>query len=174
MKKTLGLVAAVALTATLSACGGDDDSAGGGGGGSDKSYCDTVKDAKAELDDVSDINALDQATFDNMTDTVRQVEESAPDDIKAEWGQLGDALEEFQTILSDAGISLDDLSSMQSGELPEGVDQDALLQLGERMEEFTQNTDMEAAAEAIEQQVKDECDIVLDDDSESGSDDGTN
>lgn len=153
MKKTLALAAGVLLTVSLAACGGSGSSSSG-------DYCDLLKDAKSDVD-TSDFTTLTDAKFNDLVDQIHAVEESAPSDVQDDWKTFGDVLDQFQSILSDAGISFDDLSSLQSGQLPDGVD---MAKLQEAMKKL-QSLDTDSLTEAqqnIADNAKSECDITID------------
>jgi hypothetical protein len=157
MKRTAVVAAALLMGATLSACGDD----GGSGGSSGGSYCDQLQDAKDSVNDV-DFTALTDATYEDLVSQFQDLEDAAPDDIADDWATLNGALAQFKDILDEAGISLDDLQGMQSGEIPDDVDLDALQQLGTKMQELTASGEFEDASDAISEHALDECDIDLD------------
>lgn len=156
MKKTFGLAAAAVLTLTLGACGDDD---GGSGGGYDEAaYCDAYKSAQSEFDE-TDFSQLDEDTYSQLQDKVTEMREKAPEELKGEWETFEGALDEFQGILSDAGLSMDDLANLDPTNLPEGVTAQDLQDLSTKMQEFVDNNDIQAATDAIEKDAETRCDI---------------
>lgn len=148
MKHKLVLVAVATLVAgVLSACGG--------GSGDTEAYCDSLKQAKTDVEALSD---QDLDKFDEAFQTIHEVAGDAPDDVKDDWKVLDDALNEMETALEDAGLELSDLGSLQSGQLPEGVDQAKLLALGEKMQNIA-SEEVEQAGDNIQKHAKDECDL---------------
>jgi hypothetical protein len=153
------------IGATLSACG---DDGGDSGGSSAGDYCDQLQDAKDRVEGI-DLTALDDAKYDELVSEFNDLQDAAPDEVKDDWSTLNDTLTQFKGLLDDAGISLDDLSGLQSGEIPDGVDVSKLQELGTKMQELTDNGDFEDASDAISQHAQDECGIDLDEDSSTDS-----
>jgi hypothetical protein len=159
MKKTFGLAAAAVLTFALSACGDDNGGDGGSGGYDEAAYCDAYKSAESEFED-ADFSQLDEETFGQLQDKVTEMREKAPEDLKDEWETFEGALDEFQTLLSDAGLSLEDLSNISDpSDLPEGVTIEDLQELGTKMQDFAENNDIQSATDAIEKDAETRCDI---------------
>lgn len=156
MKKTFGLVAAAVLTVALGACGDDGDS--GGGGTDEAAYCDAFESARSKFDD-TDFTQLDSQTFDDVKQEFSDVRDQAPEEIQGEWETLEGALDEFEQILSDAGLSLDDLTSIQNGEIPDNFDMSKLQDLQENMSAFAENNEFQQAADAIQKDAETRCDI---------------
>ena len=166
MKKLLALASIVLLAGSLTACGGDDNSGAGGGG----SYCDKVKDLKASVDDL-DFTALSEDQFSALQSGFESIESAAPDDVKDDWNTVNSALDEFKNLLAQAGLSFEDLQKLQDDptNLPDGVDIAKLQELVQKLNEFAENSDFDAASNAIQDNVKSECGIELDTSSTTGS-----
>jgi hypothetical protein len=156
MKKTLALAAITLLAGALTACGGDS--------GNDASYCDQISSVKASVSDF-DFTTLSEQQFSDLRDSLGDIEDAAPADVKDDWGTLNDAVDQLQGILSDAGLSFDDLQAIRDdpNNLPDGVDIAKLQELAQKLNDFAANADIEAATNAIQANVKDECGIDLDD-----------
>jgi len=148
VKKTLGLACAALLAATLTACGGDD----GGSASSGADYCDTLKEAKSDLEAID--SKLNQDNFDKVAERAQQLEDAAPDEVKGDWATYNDALDTFTGALDDAGLSIDDLSS---GEMPDDVDPSKLQDVQEKLQDA--GKDISTATENIKQHAKTECDV---------------
>lgn len=153
MKRTLALAAVTAvLTSGLVACGGNDDSAAGSG-----DYCDQLSKADSAF---SALDGQDVSKLQDAVDAVNEFADSAPDDVKDDWKVLADTFGQLEKALADAGIKLSDLASIQNGDLPEGADMEKLMALGEQMQDLG-GEEAQKAADAIEKNAKDECDIDL-------------
>jgi hypothetical protein len=170
MKKLLALASIVLMAGSLTACGGDDNSNAGGGGGGGGSYCDQVKDLKSNVDDL-DFTTLTEDQFADLQSALDGIASSAPADVQDDWNTLGDAIDEFKSILDEAGLSLDDLQAIQQDptNLPDGVDLAKLQELAQKLNDFAANSDFDAASNAVQQNVKDECGVDLDTSSTTGS-----
>ncbi len=165
MKKTWALASLVMMAGSLAACG---DS--GGDGGTDSvtnqgaDYCEQVQSLKDDSNDL-DFTAMGEDTFDGFRGAVGDIADSAPSDIQDEWSTLGTTLDEFQTILTDAGLTFDDFQALAEDptNLPEDVDMAKLQEVGTKMGDVVSQGDLQAATESIVTEVKTECDIDLND-----------
>jgi hypothetical protein len=160
-RRISAVAAVVVLASALAGCGGDKTDSGSGTTGSSGDYCATIQSIK---DDVSNgsLDNLSQADFDQLRDKVGDLEASAPADVADDWQSLGDYLGQFDSLLSDAGISLDDLQSLQSGDLPPGVDTATITRLATKLSALGTSTNIDAADKAISASAKKDCDIDLD------------
>lgn len=151
MKRLTSMLAATAFAASLlSGCGGD------GGGGTD-SYCDSLE---ATQKDFEDFESSDFSNFDDFTDRVEELADDAPDEVKEDWKVLADAFKAFVDALDEAGLEPADLEGLASGEIPEGVDMEALTEAMTEAQALG-SEEVEKATENIEKHAKDECDIDL-------------
>ena len=150
MKRLTSLLAVTALgVSLLTSCSG---------GGTDE-YCDTLKETKAQFDD---LEAGDFKNFDELTDKFDEVVDKAPDEVKDDWEVLRDAVKEFVDALEEAGLKPEDLDALQTtGELPDGVSMDDVTGAFEKAQELDSDK-VTAAGKAIEKHAKDECNITLD------------
>jgi hypothetical protein len=148
VKHKLVLLAVGALmSGMLTGCGGSDTDA----------YCDSLKDAKA---DIESLDAGDVAQFDEAFKTIHKLADEAPDEVKDDWEVLDGALSDMEKALNDAGLELSDLEGLSSGQLPEGVDQAKLAQLGEQMQAIASD-EVTEAGENIDKHAEDECGIKI-------------
>jgi hypothetical protein len=184
MKKTLTVAAAtMVMTLTLVGCGGSDKtdsssgttgdsgtSAGSGTTGGSGDYCDTIQSVKDEVNS-SNLQTMSQADFDHFRDKIGDIEASAPADVADDWHSLGDYLGQFNSLLTDAGISLDDIQSLQSGTLPPGVNAATMTQLATKIAALAKSIDVDAADKAITASAKKECGIDLNETSSTPSSD---
>ena len=150
---------AVVVLGSLTGCGGDDG--GGGGESSADDYCGAVEAAKAQFDDLETGNFV---AFDQAFDTLRGLAEQAPEEVAAEWQVLVGGLDQFESALENAGLSLEEFGAYveDPANPPEGLDPAALEQLGTELQsldsgEFTQ------ASEAITKHAQSECGVDLED-----------
>ena len=137
----------------LTGCGGGDS------GESSSSYCDDLKSAQEEFS-AFDSDNPDMADLDKAMDRMHQLADEAPDAVKEDWDTLDGALQDFQTALEDAGLTMDDLAKMQSGEMPENFDPAKLQELAPKLQSLG-DQDFQAAADNLEKHAKDECDVDL-------------
>jgi hypothetical protein len=149
MKRSLALAGAAMLVGVLAGCGDGDSST--------ESYCAAVEDAKAEFDSLEE---GDFAKIDSALDRMQTLGEQAPEEVKDEWETFNGTIDELRTGLDEAGVSLEDLGALREGEMPEGVDQQKLMELATKMQDLSSD-EMREAADRIEQHAKEECDVDL-------------
>jgi hypothetical protein len=153
MKKIFALAATLPLALSLSACGGDDD-----GGFDESAYCDAYESAQTDLSE-ADLTAMNNVTFSEIKTQVVELRTASPPELEDEWNTIANAFDEFQNILEDNGLSIDDLSALGEGQLPEGVDQQTIQELGTRLQEFSESSGLSEATEAIQNDAETRCDI---------------
>ena len=136
----------------LTGCGED----GVGGGGAD--YCDQLKSAKEEIDKLDE---GDLGNFEDLSDTIHDLADAAPDEIKDDWEILADGFDAILQAFEDAGIDAEDLEAIQKGEVPQDVDMDALQEAFAELDELS-GEEFQTASDNISKHAKDECDVDLD------------
>lgn len=155
--KTPFLIAAAALVALALIGGGIWLAASGDDERYDEqAYCDAYRVADETVNSIN-LMQLDSAAYDDFTQQVEQVRNLAPLEMRDEWDTLIRALDEFEQILEDAGLSLDDLQGFARGELPEGVSFSTLQELGTRMQEFAEQAGFQTAGDRIDQDAETRC-----------------
>lgn len=154
MKRILSAAAAAALgLCLLTACGGD----GGGKAGSGGDYCSDLKDAKKEVDA---IKGGDFSDLETTTDTMNELADEAPDEIKDDWEILVKGVEKLVDALKKAGLDDDDMATLQSGEVPDDVDMTALQSLMTELQALD-TPEFQEASDNINKHAKDECGVDL-------------
>ncbi len=131
----------------------------GGCGGGTEAYCEDLRAAEDQF------AAFDGATpdadqFEDAIASFRTLGEEAPEEVAQDWEVFLGAFDDLESALDDAGIAFSDLAGIQEGELPEGVDQEALAELGAEIESLG-GAEVEEAGTAIEEHASSECDVDL-------------
>lgn len=132
------------------------DATSGGGSGSD--YCEELKSAKSALNGL-DPTTLGDDQFDDLTDQLGDLAEAAPPAVKDEWLTVSDALTQVKDILADVGLTFSDLQNLDPTNLPQGVTVKDLEKVGQKLQEFSLDTDFQKAATAIARNAKAECGV---------------
>ncbi len=186
MKKALALAAVALLAGSLTACGGSSSPSAGGpssggnggithspgnptqsstndggsglGGGGD--YCAALRDARAQFQAFSS-DKLTDSKYSFLQAKVAQIEASAPSSVKGDWNVLSQTLEKYKELLNSAGLSFDDLSGMQSGQLPPGVDVQQLEKVAKELTSYAKTHDIEKATTDIQQNAQAQCGVNL-------------
>ena len=155
MKRILSAVAAGALgLCLLTACGDDDGSKASGSGGD---YCSDLKAAKKEVDA---LKGGDFSDLQKTTDAMHKLADEAPDEIADDWKTLVDGVDKLVKALKDAGLDDDDMATLQSGQIPDGVDMDALQGLMTEIQALDTD-EFQKAGDHINAHAKDECGVDL-------------
>lgn len=127
------------------------------GGGDTEAYCDTLADAKEDIDA---LEAGDPGAFSTAFEAFDTLADEAPEEIADEWATMQEGVQRIEDAFADAGLEVDDLSEVMTGSIPEGVDQEALSELGTTLEELD-SEEFNDASEAISDHAQAECDITL-------------
>lgn len=155
---TIGCGAVLAL-AVLAGCGSDDggDSTGASGD-SGGDYCSTVEDVKG---DMTAFTSSDTSIDDmrSAVDRISEAAQAAPDDVGSAWDSLHSALDDMVTKLEDTGIPTDEPFGKAAQQAMKKDKQLATEIRGAMSSVQSVNAD----ADKIEKQVKDDCDIDLSD-----------
>ena len=84
----------------------------------------------------------------------------SPDEVADDWKTMQEGVQKIEQAFEDAGLALDDLDEVMSGNVPEGVDMAKLQELGTTLEELD-SQEFNDASEAISKHAEEECDITL-------------
>jgi hypothetical protein len=154
VKRIFSAVAVAALgLCLLTACGDD----GGKAGGSSGDYC---SDLKAAVKEVDALKGGDFSDLEKTTDTMNELADEAPDEIKDDWEILVKGVEKLVDALKKAGLDDDDMATLQSGEVPDDVDMTALQSLMTEIQALD-TPEFQEAGDNINKHAKDECGVDL-------------
>jgi len=105
-------------TATLVVgCGGSDGSSAPDPGG----YCADLQSAKDEFTGLLD-NQIGQDTFDSLRHDLPTLTAEAPAALTGDWATFSSAVERFADAMDKAGLTMDDMRDMGTGDMPGGMD----------------------------------------------------
>jgi hypothetical protein len=154
VKRILSAVAAAALgLCLLTACGDDSGDKASGGG----DYCSDLKDAKKQVDAVKGGDLKDiEKTVDKMHDLA----DEAPSEIKDDWKVLVEGIDKLVAAIKKAGLDDEDMATLQSGQIPDGVDMAALQSLMKEIEALDTD-EFQKAGDNINKHAKDKCGVDL-------------
>lgn len=147
MKKALAFAGVLLVAGSLTACGGD---------GSEE-YC---KDLKAASTQFKSLNSGDVEAIDKAFKTFHQLADEAPSDIEDEWKTYDGAIKGLEDALKAAKLTLADLPTLRTDNLPEGVDEAKLKDLVEAVGQLRE-PEFTAASDAITDHATDECKVDL-------------
>lgn len=155
--RTTAFLSTVVLSASLLAgCGSD-------GGNSAEAYCDDLKAAKADFEALES-DTPDFDAFSDALDTFHKLADAAPSEVEAEWKTMDTAFTALEDGLEDAGLTLEDLGTISSGQMPEGMTAEEVQKIMPELQATFQklSTDkVEKAGDKIEKHAKSECDVDL-------------
>ena len=92
---------------------------------------------------------------------MHKLADEAPDEIKDDWEILVNGVDKLVAALKKAGLDDDDMATLQSGEIPDGVDMTALQSLMDELQSLD-TEEFQAAGDNINKHAKDECGVDLD------------
>lgn len=151
--RCLTALGAVVLGAgLLTGCGGDDEAGASG------DYCTDLEAVSNELNSVQD---GDVSSLEETLDSLEVLRDEAPAAIEEDWDRLYDAFERIVQAFDDAGLSAEDIEDIQNGQIPDGVDQQALEQAYAEISRLSDDTELTASVTRIQDHAKDECDLDL-------------
>lgn len=153
MKRILSAVAAAALgLCLLTACGDDNGDKASGG-----DYCNDLKSAKKDVDA---LKGGDLKDIEKTVDTMHKLADEAPDDIKDDWKTLVDGVDKLVAALKKAGLDDKDMATLQSGQIPDGVDMSALQNLMTEIQALDTSA-FQKAGDNFNKHAKDKCGVDL-------------
>ncbi|WP_460843801.1 hypothetical protein [Nocardioides marmoraquaticus] len=164
----LARIAALPLAATLLvACGGGDSGSSSSGSSDDaspeasgdSSYCQELEQAQdsfAAFDSADPQPEQLQEAF----DTFKQLADDAPAEVEPEWQTISGAVETLETSLDSIGLEIGDLTTLQQGQVPEGVTQQDLQKVAADLQGLA-NPEFAEAGQKIQEHAQSECDIDL-------------
>lgn len=147
MTKSAGLAALVLTAGLLTGCGNSTDA-----------YCDELQGTIDEFGSLT--GAGDPAQLERAFDEIERLADEAPEEIADEWDRLAEQMGEIRDTLEEAGIEISDLAGIQNGQLPEGVSQEDLAELGQSLQSLS-GEEVQQAATAISEHAQEECGIDL-------------
>jgi 5'-deoxynucleotidase YfbR-like HD superfamily hydrolase len=154
VKRILSAVATAALgLCLLTACGGDNGNASGSGA----DYCKDLKSAKKEVDA---LKGGDFSDLQKTTDAMHKLADEAPSEIKDDWKTLIDGVDKLVAALKKAGLDDSDMATLQSGQIPDGVDMQALQGLMTEIKALD-TAEFQKAGDDINKHAKDKCGVDL-------------
>jgi hypothetical protein len=139
--------------------GGGDDSSGSQDGG----YCQDLKAAKSDFASLGS-GSPDVGAFGDAIKTFHHLADEAPPAVADDWKTLDEAFTTLESDLEDAGLTMKDLGAITQGQLPDGMTQADLADLGPKLEETFGKLDdpkFEEASTAIEKHAKSTCHVDL-------------
>ena len=161
MRTTAVIVSSVLLGAGLVTGCGDDS----GGSSGTSAYCKDIKAAKSEFK-TFDSDSPDFSEIDKAMATFHELADSAPAAVEDDWKTLDEAFTSMEKVLSDAGLTMEDLGEIIAGNYPEGMTPQDLQELGPKLQATFSSLDSDKfkkASDHIEKHAKSECDVSLTD-----------
>lgn len=144
------MAGAVLAGAALAGCGG--------GGSSTDSTADYCKDLKKANKDFATISSGDIARINGAFDSLHKLAGEAPDAVKKDWKTYETALTGVQKALKSAGISTSDMSAIEQGKKPAGIDVSKVQKLAMTLASFN-NAKFQTASTNISAHAKSACKI---------------
>lgn len=122
----------------------------------DQAYCDAYRDAESVFS-TGDILQPGPGSFDDLQERLREMKDLSPPELEDEWETLYSTITEFEDLLAEAGLSLDDIDEMTRGEIPEGVDITKLQELTTELMDLAEDDAAREASQAIQSDADTRC-----------------
>jgi len=156
MRRFSALTAIVLLgTGLVTGCGSSS------GGSSSSAYCKDLKSSAASIKTFTAGSTPDFTKLSDFIDKAHELAKKAPSDIKDDWAVMVSAMDALTSTLNEAGIKIEDLGTLMSGQLPDGVDPSKLAGLTTKLQAIGSDK-VQKAGDAISKQAKDTCKVDLD------------
>jgi len=158
MRRFSALTAIVLLgTGLVTGCGSS-----GGGSGSSSAYCNDLKSSAASIKSFTASSGTpDFSKLSDFIDKAHELAGKAPSDIKDDWAVMVSAMDALTSTLAEAGLKIEDIGTLMTGQLPDGVDPTKLAGLTTKLQEIGSDK-VQKAGDAISKQAKDTCKVDLD------------
>jgi hypothetical protein len=151
----IGAVTLSFAAAVLTACGSNNSSSSSSSG----DYCSELKADKVYFQGLTGTGS-DAGKLDEVFQRIHTLAGDAPDNVSADWKTLDNAITTVENALKEAGIKPSDLASMQSGQMPQGVDPSKLQALIPKLQQLN-SSDVSSAADRIAADAKKSCNVDL-------------
>jgi hypothetical protein len=154
--RTNSVIGALSLTlaaGVLAGCGSS------GGSSSAGTYCTELKADKAYFQSLSGSSA-GVSNLDQVFAKLHALAAVAPSSVSADWKTLDTAITTIESALKDAGLTVSDLASLESGQTPPGVDPTKLAALAPKLEALN-SSGVSDAGDRISADAKTSCGIDL-------------
>lgn len=145
MKTKLAIAGAAVVALTLTGCGNES-----------AAYCEELESAQTQFESLS---GSDPSQLEEAFNTIHDLADEAPEEVAEEWAQIDEAIVEIEQAFEAAGLEVSELEQLQGGEIPEGVDAEALQEIPATLQAF--GTQFSEASEPIQEHAASECDIEL-------------
>ena len=158
--RTLAVLTATTLVSAglLAGCGSGGES---GSGSSSGGYCKELRSSASSIKSFTAGSTPDFSKFSDFIDKAHDLGDKAPSDIKDDWKVMLGAMDSLVSALEEAGLKVEDIGALMSGQVPDGVDQTKLAALPGKLQEIG-SAKVSKAGDAISKQAKDTCKVDLD------------
>jgi hypothetical protein len=157
MNKLFAGAAVVALVVSLASCSdsdSDDDNQS-----SSNDYCSLL--SKSRDFSALTMNSLSDEGFDKARASVKDLQDAASGTVADDWAALGNSLDSLKAAADKAGISVSDVSSLLSGNVPQGLSPDEAQQVVTTIQQVMSDPKLATAADDIATDAKKTCHVDL-------------
>lgn len=160
MRLPMALAGGVLMAAALTGCGSNDSGSttatkNKASDASDKSYCDAMTKASDDFfSDDDQVLADPEAAFARM----HELAQAAPDEVRASWKQIDDAVQKVVNGLDDVGLTFTEMTDSFDGQTPDSATMAKLEKLGPVLEDMS-SEDYAVAEKKVAAHAKKECGI---------------
>jgi hypothetical protein len=155
IKNLLAAATFALVVAPLTACNSGSKSSATTG--SDSAYCHDVSAAKQGLTLIAQGNI---STFDSTVAQLNRLSQEAPAGVADDWKLIAGLFQRVSSAFAAAGVTGPDFAKIQKGQLPKGVDPNALLKAAKKVQDLSSGS-FGAAEAKITADAKDQCNVDL-------------
>lgn len=121
-------------------------------------YCTALEETRA---DFQGFLALSDKDFDELLGKIDTLEELASGEAQQAWATLSTALDDLQSALAGANISVSDLEALSQNQVPNGADTTKLPRVTDAIRVLSTDPAIQEASTAIQQDAQETCDLTL-------------
>jgi hypothetical protein len=156
MKKLNVAMAGAMLVVLVAGCSEDKTEAAPG----PTDYCVALEETQADFQGFNFL-ALNDEDFDDLLGKIDNLEELASGESKQAWTTLSTALDDLQSALVGANMSVSDLEGLSRNEVPKGADTTKLAAVTDAIRNLSTDPALQEASATIQQDAQETCDLTL-------------
>ena len=151
----IGAVSLALAATVITGCGSN-----GSGTAASSSYCHELRTDKAYFQSLAGTQEPDLATIRETFRRVHSLAAAAPSEVSGDWRTVDSTVTTVEGVLHESGLSPDDFTALQRGEIPQGVDVEKLAALAPKLQTLG-GPAMNEAADRIAANAKSACGVDL-------------
>lgn len=123
-------------------------------------YCQLLEKTRADVERFNFATMSDES-FVDLLSKVDDLEQGSSGETQQAWATLSTALEDLQSALAEANLSVSDLPQLAQGQVPNGADTTKLAQVTQQIQTLSSDPALQKASAYIQKNAQSACDITL-------------